>query len=58
MHPSGFNQVIVTVTFPFFLLSTILHVCSDIVWSKETFHIIFSFSIFFLFYAFLQSLIG
>ena len=48
MHPSGFNQVIVIVAFPFILLSTILHICSDIAWSKEPFRILS----FFLFYFF------
>ena len=54
MHPSGFNQVIVTITFPFFFLLTILHICSDIVWSKEPFCIFFFLSfLFFLSFVFL-----
>jgi len=57
MHPSGFNQVIVTVAFPFLLLLTILHICLDIVWSKEPFCIFF-FLFYFFSFVFLQSLIG
>jgi len=52
MHPSGFNQVIVTISF-LFAFDNVAR-CLDIVWFKENISVF----IIFFFIAFLQSLIG